>query len=104
MTTTANDTKEQSMDLKGRKLVAVYPARYYQYAENLITRELLTGPIRTIGPSAYWMRVLHVDQTTLTYDSFVQKKDGVIKQVSDNRVCHLENIMAEISCGLLTVE
>ena len=92
------------MDLKGRKLVAVDPARYYQYAENLITMELLTGPIRTIGPSAYWMRVLHVDQTTLTYDSFVQKRDGVIKQLSTNRVSDRLRVLADIECGFLTVE
>jgi hypothetical protein len=92
------------MDLKGRKLVAVDPARYYQYAENLITMELLTGPIRTIGPSAYWMRVLHVDKNTLTYDSFIQKKGGVIKQLSSNRVRELSEVLSSIACGHLTVE
>jgi hypothetical protein len=92
------------MNLRGRKLVATEPGRYYQYQDTPFVAEPDIPIDNLLCPLRYWMRVNHVDKETLTYDSFVVKRSGVIEQLKHNRTCGLSVVMEEIAGGHLHIE
>jgi len=91
------------MITRGCKLVAKNPGYFYQYVDEPFVAHTDTA-IKPLIPFKYWMRVKNFDPTNLTYDSFIQKRSGVIVQLKQDRTCELAAVQHELDLGNLLIE
>ena len=59
---------------------------------------------RKLFCAEYWMRVKHVDETTVTYDSFKTTSDGKIVTIGRDFKRSLSNVIWDIENGHLQIE